>query len=129
MSLDYTLCKRLKDSGFPQKSGDVWYFLEEKSIQNRKTKDWFKRQAQWKFFHHLNPQNLKNEWYSCPTLEELIEACGDIEFGLSRCIKGTKKWQAGDMGDCQKEGEWDFMGEGSTPSEAVANLFLSLNEK
>lgn len=56
-----------------------------------------------------------------PTLEELIEACGDKFFALKHHIG----WIA--VG-------WDgphlsITGVGKTPEEAVANLYLALNQK
>lgn len=57
-----------------------------------------------------------------PTLSELIEACGDGRFKLSR----TKMWHAviqkGDM----PSHDWKH---GFTPEEAVARLWLALNTK
>lgn len=55
-----------------------------------------------------------------PTLEELIEACGD-KFSTLTNRAGNPYWRA-----------WGITGEdvqGSTPEEAVANLYLELNKK
>lgn len=54
-----------------------------------------------------------------PTLSELIEACGDK---LKLLINCGNHWQTQGI---EKEHEC----RGSTPSEAVANLWLSLNTK
>jgi hypothetical protein len=54
-----------------------------------------------------------------PTLSELIEACGDQFFQLKRCQ--SNQWQV------EARGEWGTCG--STPSEAVAALWLALQEK
>lgn len=61
-----------------------------------------------------------------PTLSELIEACGDRFYGV---LRGPfkKYWEAGEY--------WGYaefcgtIGQGSTPEEAVANLWLELNKK
>jgi hypothetical protein len=134
------LAKQLKEAGYPQKAGNVVYFLKSKRAQNPQTGEWYTRKAQWKHFHHLNPQNLNNEWYSCPTLSELVEACGD-DFEMLRIAKYSdddikiKGWEAemteeafGRLGlpcvrDCCGH-EW-----GDTPEEAVARLYLALNKK
>lgn len=55
-----------------------------------------------------------------PTLEELIEACGEHLFLLHREIK-TKNWAAWGLDK--------FICDGNTPSEAVANLYLELYKK
>jgi len=54
-----------------------------------------------------------------PTLEELIEACGDSFFMLSR--RHHDYYGATDGNSIQEIG--------STPSEAVANLYIELNKK
>lgn len=60
------------------------------------------------------------EWMS-PTLSELIEACGDRFFALYRQYP-ERNYRA----DAWKGDEKAL---GSTPEEAVANLWLALNEK
>lgn len=54
-----------------------------------------------------------------PTLEELIEACGDKFINLSRDFFGAFK-AYGPYAEC---------GMGKTPKIAVANLYLVLNKK
>lgn len=56
-----------------------------------------------------------------PTLSELIEACGDDFFDLTKTVKGW--WSRGGVfGSVNK-----LMGE--TPEEAVVYLYLELNKK
>lgn len=57
------------------------------------------------------------------TLEELIEACGDKFCKLTRneMSDDTILWTAIDFG-------FAHVGEGSTPTEAVARLWLALNK-
>lgn len=52
-----------------------------------------------------------------PTLSELIEACGDKFRGLSK----RANWRAQDVMGIEEFGD--------TPEEAVANLYLALNNK
>lgn len=64
--------------------------------------------------------------FLAPTLEELIEACGE-NFRLQNSKPGL--WQADTCGDFN---EWDkerhVFATGKTSLIAVANLFLKLNE-
>lgn len=62
-----------------------------------------------------------NEILPCPTLSELIEACGDSFVNLT---KSDKDWHCNWFDD--HEGENTI---GGTPEEAVANLWLALNRK
>jgi hypothetical protein len=59
-----------------------------------------------------------------PTLEELIEACGENFAWLHQSVK-SKKWAARDF--IYDDGPPS--GQGSTPTEAVARLWLALNKK
>ena len=116
--MDYELCKKLKEAGFPiNGSGD---FLE-RSIE-------------------IDESGIitTNSVY-VPTLSELIEACGDkFEWlGLYKAepygykddeFFNRDKWVCGKWEDSGcSEGSY-FIEEtfGSTPEEAVANLWLEL---
>ncbi len=137
--LSYTDCKTLKEHGFPQQKGNVWMFLKEK--QNKNTKEWYVRQEQWKQWYHRNPKALALtgcEWYSCPTLEELIEACGEgfNSVRVNRYNENRGKWIAyhDDLLnrdpariDIQALGMAGF--DGSSPSQAVASLYCALHPK
>jgi len=92
--MDYSLAKRLKDSGFPQKPDAIWDKL-------------------------VGPEPI---YY--PTLSELIEACGDYFESLVRTPEGKYKTNT-DIGYSHDFGASN----GTTPEEAVANLWLALNEK
>ena len=118
--MPYELAKQLKDAGFPQP--------------------------------HHNEQCTKNDCYmlpcpnSRPTLEELIEACGDdCVFVAKDRYSGTysgAKWLAygwldddygidGDDVSCMNfwHDNKEPVGKGATPAEAVARLWLALQSR
>jgi len=74
-----------------------------------------------------------NEWFKspydeilpAPTLEELIEACGEKFYGLHRMV--NSEWLAFmyDIEDSTRQLEV----KGATSFEAVANLWLELHKK
>lgn len=97
--ITYELAKQLKDAGFPQLAT-----YEGKG-------------------EHWAPSNKPDICYF-PTLSELIEACGD-EF--------SSLYRHGDLGSWQATGyklkedvQYGKDGEGFTPEEAVAKLWLAL---
>lgn len=99
--MNYELAKKLKDAGFKQ-GGDGGRIHADG--------------CNWKDFPCAQPYT--------PTLSELIEACVGIgrNFNMSYKIeKGT--WRATSYYDKT------IQGNGSTPEEAVANLWLALNKK
>lgn len=91
--MKYELAKELKDAGFPQ-------------VVRRGTQ--------------LTPDFGVGAVVYAPTLEELIEACGDRYF---RLVHTVENWQAS-VG--VEEGYLWYMG--ATPTEAVARLWLALNK-
>lgn len=93
--MNYELAKELKDAGFPQKHT---YFSVNAPI----------------------PEEIKNQITVFPTLEELIEACGDYIITIGG--KG-KKWY------CEIHEDYRIESHGSTPSEAVARLYIALHKK
>lgn len=113
--MNYELAKELKDAGFPH--------------------EWCKDMSE------KAPQMCGStcEEMDCyPTLEELIEACGDVKFALFG--PGTSLQTEEDTafgvvlhGKEQISG-WlakgtDTAARGSSPTEAVARLWLALNTK
>ncbi len=96
--MNYELAKRLKDAGFP---------FEECSLTDCSYVG-----------PSLDGDNGKN--YHYPTLEELIEACGD-EFDFLHMTPTRGSWA------CHSQSNEAF-GAGSTPTEAVARLWLALNK-
>ena len=99
----YELAKKLKDAGFPQ---------------HDRTGEWY---------NVCYFQGCEKD--ACfPTLSELIETCGDDFLSLEKYDGG--KWEAmRRTWCCDEHGESCEFGYGSTPEEAVANLWLALHEK
>ena len=99
------LVKELKDVGFPQ----------GKLISDR--------------FHH---DEKTGELTFIPSLEELIDECGDEFWGL-RINRETRLWRADKVGyECVTAKDEDIIttkGQGKTPLESVANLYIAINKK
>lgn len=83
---------------------------------------------------HLNKKTDFDGDKSCisymPSLSELIEACGSsftMHFTNPK-YNTSAKWYAYDSNNVENDG-FQSMGEGLTPEEAVANLWLELNKK
>lgn len=94
--MKYALAKELRDAGFPQGGKGTWTY----------------------------PIDALVTWPSDrvygPTLEELIEACGDRFYSLKNLNMG---WQA-----CTNNDHF-CSGAAKSPTEAVARLWLALNKK
>lgn len=118
--ISYELAKRLKEAGYPQEVYGNYicpHYPGEK-------------------FGVLNCQcgkDAKEGLAYVPTLEELIEACGDEFKSLWQTEPdetGQIHWGADVKWDYRKkvmtEGHQVF---GDSPIEAVANLWLAVNEK
>ncbi len=71
-----------------------------------------------------NPEAELEEIY-VPTLSELIEACGDKFYGIHRMVSGIWIAFMYDIEDSSRQVE----APGSTPEEAVALLWLELQNK
>jgi hypothetical protein len=102
------LAKELKDAGFPMRPLDSHNYNDA-----------------WR-----DPIPGGN-WYYFPTLEELIEACGD-DINAVIFSKPGKYWvgSAGKLAD-SIVGLYgaEFLSHGMNPTEAVARLWLALNKK
>ena len=80
------------------------------------------KEAKFPFLWNYEPQALAFREY--PSLSELIEACGDVFYELQQ--KPIKEgWEATAFLSLETHAE----GKGDTPEEAVANLWLRLNDK
>lgn len=113
--MNYELDKRLKDAGFPQEGVREPFCTECKEPAGY-VKD----------FGH------KKEYVKVPSLSELIAACGEEFYDLTRAIDGTfhaMSWgeDRTDLGGGKCEpGCCGKVGKGATPEEAVAHLWLAL---
>ena len=110
--LTYEQCKELKDAGFPQEeNGNSFYCNEELCGRNY--------------------DDCDQEFVIIPTLESLIEECG--EEVMINNMKGyldsrevKELWMAEKYYGIEKPQE---ITEGKSPIEAVLNLYLSLHKK
>lgn len=116
--INYELAKKLKDAGFPQG-------LEHQFVKSKNDTEWYI----WNRtdISEFETPNTIVSGISCPTLSELIEACGEEFLSLdSPRVDGIGEWCAvGTLGENQLYREAN----GQTPEEAVANLWLALNKK
>jgi uncharacterized protein Usg len=116
--MDYNLAKELRDAGFPQKDSEFYFgagysFNGGQPVYER---------------HHrreLLPLYTWQEFLAAPTLEELIETFGDSFYSLGINQIDGDKWIA------QKKDTAGYIHGtgGTTPTEAVARLWLALNKK
>jgi hypothetical protein len=95
--ISYELAKELKDVGFPQ-SGPPSRFL----------------------WQPTDKPNVMDNGVYCPTLSELIEACGDRFEQLKRI--NDVMWYA----DGEPHPDHSYRAAFSSPEEAVARLWLAL---
>lgn len=99
--MNYELALKLKKAGFPQEGkGETRAPLEDP---------------------------IFNEVY-IPTLSELIEACGN-KFQALHKFQTTFQACGGNYKGIDFECAWEYETEGKTPEEAVAHLYLALNNK
>lgn len=105
--MNYELAKELKEAGFPQKGLGRWVDDTNGIWSDRPDYD-----SKFAFAYF-------------PSLEELIEACGEAFNDLQRPTSDTaeRKWYALATAPTKP---WPH-GEGETPTEAVARLWLALN--
>lgn len=118
--LNYELAKKLKDAGFPQ-IGNQYSYYGYGSVGGVGAP--YMNLFQIRLFQESNP-DIKLDLVRIPTLEELIEACGEGVFALKRHTLG---WNAGisDGVDYKNSNVGKVY---PTAIEAVANLYLVLHE-
>lgn len=97
--MNYELALKLQESNYPQ--GGHGYYLSESG--------------------HMTSEPYYMSFY-IPTLSELIEECGDSLFNLIKRVDG-RDWACN-----WYEYNNSMAIYGSTPEEAVANLWLELNK-
>jgi hypothetical protein len=107
--INYNLAKKLKKAGFPHTGESEWWFLDGK-------KD-VKCDDIW-----------NDEEIYIPELSELIKACGEDFSHLAQKVDYPKigRWWAVTHTKHDKNGN-NYEECGRTPEEAVARLWLSLN--
>lgn len=103
-----SLAKRLKDAGFPQLT-DRFMVFENVIASNT-------------YVNNYNSEGKLEKMPYMPSWEELIEACGDRLYSLTKNPTG-EGWIASMGPFYGNDGAF-----GSTPSEALAILWLKLNE-
>lgn len=102
--LSYETARALKEAGFPQ-------YPEPDGLPG-------------KAIFISGTYVLDNGGFYIPTLEELIDACGD---DCSFLENKSSEWLA--LSRAARGKTTGGAGTGKTPSEAVANLYLALNKK
>ncbi len=104
--MNYSLALKLKEAGFP-------YSKDLRKIFTCKCG------AEINYAHER--VGMEDDWVIVPTLEELIEACGEKMRQLVK-LADSEYWKA-----CGLVGEtWIETAPFHTPSEAVAMLYLAL---
>lgn len=98
--MGYAVAKALKDAGFFQEGRGSRVPPPDKIVARR------------------------DDYAYVPTLEELIEACGDYFAGLAH--PSANEWNAWHKPDHPDNPSHHT---GTTPTEAVARLWLALNSK
>lgn len=137
--LNYKLCKQLKDARFPQDKTRFSYVFPPKCRE-----DYTNIMEVSKQQGRINLLSAGYEIVACPLLEELIDACGDKFEDLVRMvdIQDKKKvvwWQAYMTEKAFDKKVFDKIEDccvrdccgyetGDTPLEAMANLYIKLNE-
>ena len=121
--LSYKLAKQLKDAGFPQKlmAGDSYY-----SLVGHPRLGIPHQEAVCRIFIDMpDTASLLDDLVKIPTLEELIEWCGD-GFGELGHWKGGN--EAGDWQVISGIGHGMHNVWGKTPSKSMALLGLKLHK-
>lgn len=103
-NMNYELAKQLKEAGFPQPNPleEGKHFAYGPTIDGGAT--------------GLSTSDMAP--FYCPTLEELIDACGEFDLKIRKESTEARKLHTGLLKI-----------KGAIPVEAVANLWLALNKK
>jgi hypothetical protein len=99
--MKYELAKRLEEAGFPQGGNGTWISPPDKLVVHNADRIYV------------------------PTLDEIIDACGDNFCSLTKINTGSnvQGWQACSDKECFVSGQ------GSTRDEAAGRLWLALQTK
>lgn len=115
MSMNHELAKELKEAGFPQEGAGRYFELTDGLPKN--------------FVTSKENAGMLHKEFSVyvPTLEELIEACRDIEFRIHCFPKDFGSDITGEPWFVVERPNWSDMPRVPTPNEAVGRLWLALN--
>lgn len=135
--MNYELAKKLRDAGFPQDT--VWYYLNDGAVLATKDLPQInfsesyiglgaKSGAWWIEGFNDEYAEVIESFVSAPTLSELIEICGKqfkhLHLHQERFKPSKGQWSAkGRLPSGKYIIVW-----GHEPEEAVANLYLELNQ-
>jgi hypothetical protein len=143
--MNYELAKQLKEAGFKWDET-----LEEVRFHNDNLTRIGKTEPIFIDAYMDIPEKYKERildgddgWFYAPTLSELIDACGD-KFGALKPLDSlenqgfnisigwkaeSKKWETENINQYGEKqgGIANYFGEGKTPEEAVAKLWLKLS--
>lgn len=112
--MNYSLAKKLKEARFPSSENSGLFFDEDKNFIRTTVEHW----SDGEIGDTRMPGMVPSDIY-VPTLSELIEACGNKFHSLTRFnnvfVSVAVNMEARQMG--------------KSPEEAVANLWLKLQEK
>lgn len=139
--MNYELAKKLKEAGFPQElnNGDWAYFTDKDEYTDNEIHLMHDDNDEGCFvgnsYSHRYFDHDPTSWTKVPTLSELIEACGEDLIAIQRefnefneFTKFTEcKWCAVNEWEDYYPPDVHRGGYGHTPEEAVAHLWLSLN--
>lgn len=115
--MNYELALKLKEAGFPQLGSGRELLLDKPLLESDETVTSMSRE---RYCTSNIERNKHGVDVYAPTLEELIEAC-QPELLVKRSPTINPFWEA------YKENGKGFNGAGITPTEAVAHLWLALN--
>lgn len=128
--MEYKLLKKLKKASYPFRTTTIKNGLDEVSLMITTIEKVTKY-----LDTSLEIVKFREEWFFVPTLEEFIDACGDSFESLEKAEHDDMVWYQAYM----TQNAFDKLGincvrdccgygAGDTPSEAVAELWLTLNK-
>ena len=128
--MNYKLCKKLKDAGFPQASTHFAYRVE---YHGDKETVLLTCGENYECKGTAEDGQPAGVWLlAAPTLSELIEACaGEYDGDMFRLEWLEGQWQALVGNKTRKDKIYRAVacGDGTTTKEAVANLWLAHHKK
>lgn len=111
--IEFGLAKELKEAGYPQEGENYWIYALAV--------------GGWKWLEVTAVEWTESEcsdWVVAPTLSELVDACGDRFSDLVR--QDNSVWWVATA--VSRPAPYLKQGEGDTPEEAVARLWIALQD-